>query len=69
MWTVLSLPGAQVMLDLAKALASNLRPRRFGETLEHYVHTTTGPTAITQVTHPLAFPPLVSFRSTLPGRE
>lgn len=48
MWIMGSQPRATAMLDVAKQLMQNIRLRRNGESLEHYVHLTTGPTAITQ---------------------
>ena len=48
MWMMGSRPQASAMLDMANQLVQNIRLRRNGESIEHYVHSTTGPTAITQ---------------------
>lgn len=49
MWTLISKPGSKVMLTIAKGLYKRIKPKRGGQSLDKYVHMTTGPSAVTLV--------------------
>ena len=48
MWVMGSQAHMQVLLDIAHKQLANIRPRHAGEGMDHYIHDTTGPTAITR---------------------
>ena len=49
MWTFLSKPGSKVMLTIARGLYKRIKPKREGQSLDKYVHWTTGPSAVTKI--------------------
>jgi hypothetical protein len=48
MWMVGAQPKSNYMIELARYLSGKIRSRKQGESLENYIHTTTGPTSVTK---------------------